>query len=333
MFGSQLQATAQGDGPDAELVAGLIADGQWYAAASDGQKKDVNLEPSVEEAWDEAHARREVDPFVQSAVISDIWRVSKQRTEAKLRTSLDAGIQGTNKKDAIKRFKQERHIAADTLFNDILNDNFDDEDDPKRMMDVLAETWWTAQPREDPVTGALNFGDKIDPETGEVLEKGPDTIRAEVEKVAHENGIPLKYITGSDPGDYRGVRFDDEVARKAVLEFEAAQETLRPYWDIGTDWSYKVGGRDLWQEYLVADVATQRKLRVSQRIKDMIAGQARLRQAYARVHPEAADALRTWYGRAIESGSTTVQESVTPAPTPRTSGSSSSILDGLNAGR
>ena len=135
----------------------------------------------------------------------------------------------------------------------------------------------------------------------------------------------MKYITGSDPGDYRGTRFDDEEVRKAVLEYEAAQEVLRPYWDIGTDWSFKIGDRDLWQEYQDADVATQRGLRLFDGVSDLLKQQGDFRKFRAETHPEVADALRTWYGRAIES--------VTPAPTPRTSGNSSSILDGLNAGR
>ena len=155
MFGDKIRAAAEAPDPElgdispqdvlsAQDIAALIADGQWYEAALDGDKKVVNNVPSVEQAWDEANERKVVDPVIHNKVVSDLWRADKLDQETGLRESLDAGIQGTHKKDAIVTFKARRYAAAEALFRDILDDDFDDQDNPQRFKDVLAEMWYTA---------------------------------------------------------------------------------------------------------------------------------------------------------------------------------------------
>lgn len=69
-------------------------------------------------------------------------------------------------------------------------------------------------------------------EDGEPNYKLMDTKKADILRQAVEAGVPEKYITGRDPGDYRGLRYADPAVRDQVNEILDVRDTLRPYWDI-----------------------------------------------------------------------------------------------------
>ena len=140
---------------------------------------------------------------------------NRVRLEQDLRSKLDAGVSGESLREAISDFKNDMFVSSEALFEGPLGESFERPDNVP-IEDVLAEAYWSA-PVPETVTEAgdvrLDFDTQAD-------------ARAEILRQATRLGLDITYITGSGEGTYRGQRYDDEVVREAILEFEEFRTQL-----------------------------------------------------------------------------------------------------------
>ena len=185
--------------------------GTSYDALNTGQKRQVDETPAVKEAIQRrepaAGTAREQVSFAMSAL-----RERYAGIEATTRAALDAGATGPRLREAIGDLKRSRYEASQALFTQAVQAGLKAKDNPA-LEDVFAEQYWSVTAPEDPRTGKVDFTRR-------------DASRADILDQARKAGVDPKYITGSQPGSFRGTRFADPVVRQAVVEQEALQERL-----------------------------------------------------------------------------------------------------------
>ena len=220
-----------------------------------------------------------------TSAIENLNRV-KAEGEAELRAKIDAGAQGTVLREAIQGMKEGRFNASEALLGSAaVQGQLDRGNKPPE--DVYASRYWSVDVPEDKRTGDLDFNAR-------------DAERQKILAEARQAGIDTSYITGTKRSDYRGKRFADPEVRRVVEEYEAAVESLRPYWDVADQLldSLTPAGVTLWQRYLEASPEEQNVLSgTSKRVKDLLAMKTD-RQDRLRVENPSIDvALVRWYGR------------------------------------
>jgi hypothetical protein len=145
------------------------------------------------------------------------------KEEAALRKVIDAGASGETLRKAIQTLKANRFQASDTLFspeNRAAIDRLKVMGDPAAapLRAQLAQRYLDIEPPDKPDgTPDLNR---------------QRALREAVLQEADAAGVPREYITGHGPDSYRGERFKDPKVREAVAQYEADQETLRPYREV-----------------------------------------------------------------------------------------------------
>ena len=138
-----------------------------------------------------------------------------------LSQKIQAGLKGKDLRDAIKTFKQQSFGASNAIFNNPANKAALDRSSAgktKMVKDQLRDQYWDADLPESVVNGEI-----------ELDRAAQQATREAVLVQARAAGVTEAYITTRDPE-----RYTDPVVRATMLEWEAAQETLSPYWEAGT---------------------------------------------------------------------------------------------------
>lgn len=216
-----------------EVTAQLFPD-KRYLELNNDQRRQVRDSPEIQEAIKKIKDEGTMDMREATNFAFRRFDDLKAEGETDLRAHLDAGMKGKALRKTISEFKKGRFNASSVLLTEeILEYALGDRQIP--LEDVLAERYWAAEAPEDPTTGVLDFNVR-------------DALRDAVVEAAIQQGVDPAYITGTGEGTYRGKRFVDDRVRAALEDYEADQETLKPYYDLYKD----IFGRNeaaLWRRY------------------------------------------------------------------------------------
>jgi len=156
-----------------------------------------------------------------------------------LREKIEAGSTREALREAIQEFKTLRYRTAQVLLSDTIVQDSLKKDTKQPVLDALAEEYWSAPAPIDPASNVLDFDFR-------------DDLRAIILQRAADLNLSRdyrEYITGTGKGTYRGDRFDDEVVRDAVEEFESDMAIIRPYYAVTAEMAEKHGLFELYQDF------------------------------------------------------------------------------------
>jgi|GEM_PF-4241005 len=204
--------------------------------------------------------------------------------EPGLRDYIEAGMSGEKLREEIQAAKNARYQAARALLTeDVIA--YSTQNKQLKLHDAFAQQWLNAPLEKDVVTGDLNFK-KRDAERAKILLAAQDALKAA--------GRDSSYITGTGPDSFRATAWKDPIVAKKMAEYEADQETLRPYWELEETLAETMPNiqkmRDREQGF--KDAGDDRRAKIMRRnINEYMEGH---KHRYAQAHPEVAKALVKW---------------------------------------
>jgi len=164
--------------------------------------------------------------------------------EAELLTKVSL-LEGKRKWDAVQKFIHIHNVTTATVYSG--------------RQPHLWDSW--ALEYLDVKLEYLEYsGDGIPP--WEVSEPNYYKFDADKEKILKEavsTGVPEKYITGHQPGDYQWHLFQDPKVQNLVTQYRDMEDTLRPYWRV-TDELFQGYPEqlELYKEWVNASSAMER---------------------------------------------------------------------------
>ncbi|MEE9584730.1 MAG: hypothetical protein V3W51_04535, partial [Candidatus Brocadiales bacterium] len=182
-----------------------------------GDRREINDDERVQEFLGNfPEGRLNVRARMQLAF--DNFEREKLTLEEQLTERIEAGLSGSDLREAVGDLKQGRFVAGQTVFDDpVIQKEMAKGDQP--IKDILAERYWSTPAPIGP-GGQPQFAIR-------------DDVRAGILQEARVAGVDEKYITGRGLSSYRSNQYEDPQILALVEELETAQELLQPYWDVG----------------------------------------------------------------------------------------------------